>query len=243
MGLFDFLRLHKDEQKVTYRGITFWAPKPISNDDYQAKRQRKMDALEHQYDLSTVEGINAIPVPRHKQPHSEASVTGKIEYYLMLKATEYQKAGAVNLALACLRKANQLMPMSSTEYQYDTYMRLPRYLRQLRRFDEARAEEAKIEPMFPPGGVFELSQDEFIRDMQGVGHSKGKAQALSREYKAERDAERKKAAARLDYEWLWEFLPEVCPKSFSGYMRMRGGNTEKFKQIAEEAKKCGRQLV
>lgn len=225
MSLFDFLKPRRENQT------------------YQETREREAKSLEQLYDLSSVEGINAIPVPRHKQPYSEAPVTSKIEYYLMLKATEYQKAGAVNLAVACLRKANQLMPMSSTEYQYDTYMRLPRYLRRLRRFDEARAEEAKIEPMFPRGGVFELSRDEFIRNMRSAGHSKEKAQALYREYKAERDVEREKAVARLDYEWLWEFIPEVCPKSFSGYMRMRGDNTERFKQIAEEARKRGRQLV
>lgn len=62
----------------------------------------------------------------------------------MLKAEQYEMAGQVELALACYRKSNELMPLNGvSSYPKERYMRLPRYLRKLRRFDEARAEEEK----------------------------------------------------------------------------------------------------
>lgn len=213
MGLFDFLKKLDEEKKVTYNGLTFGAPKTISNTAYQRQRQKEIDHLEHKYDLSTIGGINSIPIPRHKEVSKGGvqSVTGKIEYYLMLKAGEYEKAGKVELALACYRKANELMPMSCTEYQRDSYMRLPRYLRQLRRFDEARAEETRLNILFSSGRIFDYGGDDLS-----------------------------KAANRADYEWVWEFMPELCPKSFSAYMRMKNENTDKFRTIVAAAKKHNR---
>lgn len=214
----------------------------INNKDYQCKRQAEIDRLEKKYDLSTVEGINSIPIPTCKSAYSGMSVTGKIEYYLLLKAGKYEQANKVELALACYRKANELMPMSSTSYPYETYMRLPRYLRKLRRFDEARKEETKIKLMFPDGGVFSLSKAEFIKDMKMFGHSQTKAEALYTDYKAERDEERKKENDRADYDWIWEFMPELCPKSFSGYRRMKNSNSKNYQKIVTEASKFGRNI-
>lgn len=217
MGLFDFLKRdkHRGEEKITSGGVTFWAPKPISNEEYQRKRQAESNHLERKYDLSTVAGINAIPVPKHKEASTASlpSVTGKIEYYLLQKGGSYEKDGEDELALACYRKANQLMPMSSTAYQRESYMRLPRYLRKLRRFDEARAEEAKLNALFASGLVFDYGGDD-----------------------------PKTAKNRADYDWLWEFLPELCPKSFSGYTRMKNSNSEKYQQLVQAAKARGRNI-
>lgn len=244
MGLFDFLKKHKGEHKETYNGTTFWAPNPISNEEYQAMRQKEMQRWERKYDLSTVQGINSIPVPARKTDFSgTGSITGQLDYYIMLKAGQYEKAGEVELALACYRKANELMPMCAvSSYPKERYMRLPRYLRKLRRFDEARAEEAKIELLFPGDGVFEQSKAEFMTHMQLVGHSKKHAEELYKEYRAERDAEHQKVRFRADYDWLWEFLPDLCPKSFSGYMRMKNLNSKNYQKIIAEAKKLGRNI-
>lgn len=245
MGVFDFLKRHKGEHKETRDGITYWAPDPISNEKYQAIRQKEMQHWERKYDLSTVQGISSIPVPTRKTDFSgTGSITGQLDYYLMLKAGQYESAGQVELALACYRKANELMPMCAvSSYPKERYLRLPRYLRKLRRFDEARVEEAKVETLFLGDGVFEQSKAEFMAHMKLVGHSKKHAEELYKEYKAERDAEHQKVLYRADYDWLWEFLPELCPKSFSGYMRMKNANTEKFQKIIEEAKKLGRDIA
>lgn len=244
MGLFDFLKRHKGEHKETRDGITYWAPNPIPNEEYQAKRQAEVDSIEKKYDLSTINGINSIPVPKRKERSSGGiqSVTGRTEYYLFRKASEYEKAGEDELALACYRKANQLMPYSPVSYQKDYYLRLPRYLRRLRRFDEARAEEDKINAMDPSDGVFELSKPQFVSDMISAGHTKKHAQGLYAEYKAERDAEHQKVLFHADYDWIFEFLPDLCPKSFSGYMRMKNANTKNYQKIVAEAKKLGRDI-
>lgn len=206
MGLFTIL------SKLWSSSPSFEAPAPISNDEYQRHRQAEIDALERRYDLSTVEGINAIPVPRTKEQPAEgiSSPTGKIEYYLMIKAGQYEKTGEVDLALACFRKANELMPMSSTEYGRQPYMRLPRYLRQLRRFDEAREEESRIERLFSSGLVFDFGGDD-----------------------------PKTTKVRAEYDWLWEHLPSVCPKSLSAYSRMKNQKTEKYTAIVAEAAQHG----
>lgn len=245
MGLFDFFKRHKGEHRETRDGITYWAPDPISNEEYQAIRQKEMQHWERKYDFSTVQGINSIPVPTRKTDFSgTGSITGQLDYYLMLKAGQYETAGQVELALACYRKANELMPMCAvSSYSKERYMRLPRYLRKLRRFDEARVEEAKIALIDPFDGVFERSQAEFIADMLAVGHTKKHAKELYAEYKAERDAEHQKVLYRADYDWLWEFLPEICPKSFSGYMRMKNLNSKNYQKIIAEAQKLGRYIL
>ena len=245
MGLFDFLKKLKGEEKVTYNGLTFYAPKPISNDEYQRMREREAECWERKYDLSTVQGIEAIPVPKKKVDSSgTGSITGQLDYYLMMKAGQYETAGEVELALACYRKANELMPMCAvSSYPKERYMRLPRYLRKLRRFDEARAEEKRIETLFPGDGVFEQSKAEFMAHMKLVGHSKKHAEELYKEYKVQRDAEHQKALFRADYDWLWEFLPDMCPKSFSGYMRMKNSNSKNYQKIVAEALKLGRDIL
>lgn len=292
----------------------------ISNAAYQRKRQREIERLEQKYDLLTVEGINSIPVPRRKAFSSNESVTGKIEYYLLLKGGQYEKSGESELAIACYRKANELMPMSSTFYQRDSYMRLPRYLRKLRRFDEARVEEQKLERMFPGGSklsakdeaVLRANRDGSARDTDLVevswvsgccetcGKYRGRIFSLTgrdrrfprfpsdfcekcgltyfpfygisepqftkkqgaaliremskpfvdtrtaqdlRNYKEILDtlkAEEVKMINSADYDWLWEFMPELCPKSLSGYVRMKNANTVNYQKIVAEARKRGR---
>ena len=217
---------------------------PIKNAEYQSKRNNEIKFLEQRYDLSSVAGINAIPIPKKKQPSvgNVQSVTGQIEYYLFLKGSEYEKAGKVELALACYRKANQLMPFSSVPYQCDYYLRLPRYLRKLRRFEEARLEESRVYALFPDRGVYELPKDSFLKDMKEAGHTEKKALELYKEYQAECAEKRNKLLLRDDYDWVWEYLSDICPKSFSAYMRARNENSDKFKLIIARANRLGKKI-
>lgn len=309
-------------------------PVPMSNNDYSAMRQAQEDLLERQYDLSTVKGINAIPVPKHKEsPQGNiGSPVGKIEYYLLHKAGVYEKAGEVELALACYRKANALMPYSYISYGLDSYMRLPRYLRKLRRFDEARAEEAKIDALWGNSTLFigsdhyyeernknlfanmrefrtDLVEASYIRcccsecakyrervyslsgndkrfpklpelllsdhdcgimlypyieDVNGFRTRDGKelrgrkvikysnrpfvddrtAEELAdlRKIEDEKKAEQLREITRAEYDWLWEFMPEICPKSLSAYSRMKNANTVKYQAIVKAAKEKARTI-
>jgi len=301
----------------------------LTNDEYSKTRQREIEALESRYDLKTVAGINAIPVPKNREAPQGfmPSVTGKIEYYLSLLASQYQREGESELALACMKKANELMPMSSTVYNRDTYMRLPRYLRKLRRFDEARVEEEHLErllitmadkmsdaaearleqsaeifgtdlvelpysraccsecakyrnrvysrhgrdkrfPVLPKYkcqsvhgclagafpfiyGVNTLYNKHTLDEVDAIKHSNrpfiddrdSQEVADYEKYEVEFAYERTSDVCRDDFDWLWEFMPEICPKSFSAYMRMRNARTANYEKIVEAAAEKGKPLT
>ncbi|MDY3690706.1 MAG: phage minor capsid protein [Dysosmobacter sp.] len=54
------------------------------------------------------------------------------------------------------------------------------------------------------------------------------------------EAEAKRGVAKREYRWIQENLSGICPKSFSGYMRMKNANTKNYQKIVAEAKKLGR---
>ncbi len=96
------------------------------------------------YDLDTLDGINSIPVKlfEYKPKKGERYAYNSIEYVLQRKATEHKRNGRLDLAIACLRKSNEIMPLSDTLYTADNYLRLAKYLRLDKQFEEAhRVEE------------------------------------------------------------------------------------------------------
>lgn len=42
-----------------------------------------------------------------------------------------------------------------------------------------------------------------------------------------------------DYDWIWEHLPDIAPKSLSGYVRMKKSNSKNFNILKEKAKQEG----
>lgn len=345
MGLFDFFKKKKHIDKApapapsatssAHLSVRVIGPQEMSEDEYQAMRQENIDYLESKYDFSTVAGIQAIPEPSEEFKNEELKrdFTGRVEYYLLSKAEQYKKAGQTDLALACFRKAVDHMPMYGDFYSREQFMRLPRYLRQLRRFDEARSEEAKIQRLFHGGYQFineyrwpEMRKQElimllsrtqsdlveipyircccercakyrgriysysgkdtrfpqlpislldqhhncglqlslFIPGTSTLGSANSSQKSMPEiiaysnrpfvddrtleelsiwdNHEKERLREDIKKAARDDYDWLWEFMPETCPKSFSAYMRMRNAGTERFLRIASDAATRGRVL-
>lgn len=87
----------------------------------------------------------SIPVPLYHGAHS----TENIEYILQRKATEYKKMGQMDLAIACLRKSNELMPYSNLSYLAKDYLRLVKYIRLTGDNVAADAEEARIKQNHP----------------------------------------------------------------------------------------------
>ena len=47
---------------------------------------------------------------------------------------------------------------------------------------------------------------------------------------------------RDDYAWLQEHLPEIAPKSFGGYRRMKNSNSNNFQKLVCAAQEQGRKL-
>lgn len=275
------------------------------------------------YDLTTIEGIRAIPIPTKKKKYQAHDIRNDIEYILQRKATEYKRAGRMDLAIECLRKSNEIMPYSAYMYTAGDYYRLVDFLKQARRFDEARAEKAKLDLMLSANGlrnedaevirktpqqlarefgtdlvemdehpctcgecakyqgrVFSLSgrstkfpkiPDEFFiygGIHEGCSHSffpyfdgvskptyhrnivaysnrpfvdnRTKAQKL--EYEQAIKAAAEEAKDRENYEWCWEYLGDIAPKSFSGYRRMKNSDSANFQKLCQAALEKGRDI-
>lgn len=101
------------------------------------------------YDMDTLEGINAIPIPA--RDYNTGNPTKDCIYYLLQrKATEHKKNGNVELAIACLRKSNAL---SDYERQplltQKDYFRLVKYIELTGNTELAHIEEQKIYERHP----------------------------------------------------------------------------------------------
>ena len=79
------------------------------------------------YDLDTIEGIEKIKVPKYPPLKGLESPVNNIEYVLQRKATEHKKNKRMDLAIACLRKSNELMDYSNFHYSEKDYIRLVKY--------------------------------------------------------------------------------------------------------------------
>lgn len=44
---------------------------------------------------------------------------------------------------------------------------------------------------------------------------------------------------RIEYDWIWENLPDIAPKSLSGYVRMKNSNSKNFQNLVKKAQECG----
>lgn len=93
------------------------------------------------YKLNTLEDIESIPIPTKKFEYN-CDFTESIEYVLQRKATQFKKEGKIDLAIACLRKSNEIMPYAPMTYSVKDYERLEKYLKLAGKFDEARETSA-----------------------------------------------------------------------------------------------------
>lgn len=270
------------------------------------------------YDLDSIEGIQSIPIPQYKAIRGIASPVNNIEYILQRKATEHKQNGRMDLAIACLKKSNEIMPHSNLSWQPKDYLRLIEYLKLSGRFEEARNEEAALRSKLPyvfdevernklflkrvlsncrtlntdlieilPHGmtcgecsiyqdrVYSISGKdsrfpklpEFIFKYGGIHpgcrHTfcayvidmdnnpnktiiRSNRPFVDSRTKAEKEKydeiQRKKEADvqdKLDYDYLREHLSDLCPKSISGYKRMKASNSENYQKLVIAARNIG----
>lgn len=55
----------------------------------------------------------------------------------------------------------------------------------------------------------------------------------------ELEKQKKRYIEKMEYKQICEKLPDLAPKSFSGYMRMKKSETKNFLKIAQAAKDIG----
>lgn len=108
-----------------------------------SKDKLKYNCKASSYKMDTLEDIESIPVPTKKFEYS-CDFTESIEYVLQRKATQYKKEGKMDLAIACLRKSNDIMPFAPMTYTPKDYERLEKYLKLAGKFDEAKRAQLNI---------------------------------------------------------------------------------------------------
>lgn len=344
---------HAEEELVTYNGVTYWAPRPMTQDEYREMRRLQEEWLEYHYDLDSAAGIMAIPTKNPPRAPFGGGTAGDIDYYLHNKAYSHEKAGNIDLAILCLIKSNDIRRRGRVVYRKDDYYALVKMLARNGRVEEAYAEKAEIDNFFAvansedvqikiqrvlteaksshtdlvimnphgstcpdcakyQGRVFSLSgksklfpkiPESFYRYggiHEGCGHmffpyihkvtdplldyTLSIQSAVKREYRKdivafsnrpfvddrtpEDIAKAREVAQRasLEYErqqsyyehmieneirrgeearafkWLQQNLPAICPKSLSGFRRMKTQNTKNYQKIVTEASKLGYEI-
>ncbi len=138
------------EKNETDRGIITKVTSPGLKDGFPLNV--KIIETQQTYDLSTVNGINEIKEELNQTVDIEG-YQHQIEYYLQRIATDYKKSKKYDLAIACLKKSNNIMAFNTDYYLKKDFLRLPEYLKKIGNFDEARLEEEKIEALFPPKDI------------------------------------------------------------------------------------------
>lgn len=309
------------------------APPPFDPAAYESANDQQIEAFKNAFDLTTAEGIRAITLQAvHPWINSAPGVPSHPVEILSKQASAYQK-DHLELAIECLRKANELRPDCGMAYTEDSYLRLVRYLCKAERFEEADRELQKIRAMFHGanapcshealsraalersfatarelgtdlvevswidaccevcgkyrGRIFSISgrdrrfpkfPADFCLDcglcaypiIEGVSvpmysdpehmveearrpfvdtRTPDEVKAYSeKRQRMQREEERRiEYVARerkdhADYAWIRENLPELLPKTFSGYRRMKTMNTANFQKLRAKALELGREI-
>lgn len=208
---------------------TFQSNDNFNQEEYDRYNNERIEEFKNRYDLTSVAGIRSIPVEEAKR-YSDGgrSVVYMPEQILNRLATEYKTNNQFDLAIECLRKVNELYPLSFCEYCRDDYERLVNYLVLAGRFDEAKEEHKKLDKLHGTR-LDELRRlQKFCSDM-GVESKEEYQKRIINPYIEE-------AKEREQYYWLLENMPNYAPKSFGGYRRMRNINSDNYQKLVEMIK-------
>lgn len=104
------------------------------------------DTVEETIDFTTIEGITSI-APKNYY----IKVNGNpLYYFLQRQATQYKKSGNMDLAIACLRKSNEISDTYDRPPLLDKdYLRLPKYIKLTGNDKLAAFEEQQIRNRHP----------------------------------------------------------------------------------------------
>lgn len=234
MGFFDFFK--KQASIAKSQKILNAESKSLTkrNAAYQAIRDEEVRRLNRAYDFNSIEGINSIPVPCREV--NGDSATGRVEYYLRgLCFERHRNDGAIDIAAACLRKAHELMFVSDMNWDYDAFISDVSWCHSVGLHSEAKVEEQKIDAHFKKIGFYPSLT---MKDFADVKSYLAWKQNIEN---AEQERLRKRKI-RHEYYWLQEYLPNLCPKSLSGYSRMKNSNSQNYQKLVREAAKLGKQV-
>ena len=234
MGLFDKL-FNKNVNNKNSLNIYVNSNDNFNPEEYARYNEEKIREFKSRYDLTTVDGIRSIPISEAKKyPDGGKSVVYMPEQILNRQATEYKKENKFDLAIECLKKANELYPYSFYAYQRNDYERLVDFMILAKKFDEAK----KIHNQLDVEVGTRLSE---LRNLQNFAEESGTESRESyydRIIKPNIDEERD----REEYYWLLEKFPNIAPKSFGGYRKMKRISSDNYKKIVQEVNLSGENL-
>lgn len=286
------------------------------------------------YDIENEKSISSIVAPRFSPfSNTPLGITGNLVYILRMKASNLKREGKTNAALALLKKATEMMPVSEVAWQKKDYLLYADWLFELGKEHEGQKASQCIEKLLSEmqnsrKSIIEQTAshttDSFENDLVEASFfygccaecSKYRGRWFSRtgkdprfpkkpriknctcsgidfspvifglsspivnsfldhkvdiiEYSnrpfAEERTDKEKAMydnsqkekeitewfepyrikllsykhkSEVEYDWICKNLPEIAPKSISGYNRMKNSNSNNYQILAEEAEKQG----
>lgn len=188
----------------------------------------KINEFISKYDLSTKEGIKSIPISEAtKYPDVlNVSVVYMPEQILNRKATEYKKEKRYDLAIECLKKANELLEYSPFSYMRTDYERLVDMLVLAGQYEEAKIEHKKLNEKYG------TRLDE-LHALQNIS-AQMDCESIENYQKRVIDPYMSEELDREHYYWLLENKPNIAPKSFNSYRRMKNQNTDNYQKIIKQ---------
>ena len=233
MGFFDFIFNRK---KLKFDKFVKEERKAFDKEAYDRYNEKKIKEFTDKYDLTTKEGINSIPISEAKKYPSVigVSVVYMPEQILNRKATEYKKEKKYDLAIACLKKANELYEFSPFAYQRTDYERVVDMMILAGRYSEAKQEHKRLDSLLG-------SRLDELKKLQDFV-VQNKEETRDGYQKRVIDPYLEEKSDREQYYWLLENLPYLAPKSFGGYRRMKNEKSENYKKIVEEVNRLGYKL-
>ena len=207
----------------------------FNQEEYDKYNNERIKEFKDRYDLTSVAGIRSIPVEEAKR-YSDGgrSVVYMPEQILSRQATEYKNNQQYDLAIECLRKVNELYPLSFYQYTRDNYERLVDFLILAGRFDEARIEHNQLD-ITVGSRLDELKKLQVYAEESGT---ESKEDYYKRVIKPNVEEERDKE----EYYWLLENMPLIAPKSFGRYRKMKNTSSDNYKKIVDEVNNKGYNL-
>ena len=220
MGLFDFFKKNKkvtDSENASGQTLYFKNGQlyKIIGDQDNWYDPKYIVSDGKMFDMESEIGINSIQIPKcFLTPDSMEGygATGSLDYVVRMKAANLRAKGLIAESDACYRKAIVLMRASGIPYDMTPYLYFAKDLLREGRFDESEAEEEKIYKMFKTSR----------KKINSAKDSRPYITIEDREY------------YRIKYS-----IPDIAPKSISGYTRMKRENSENFQKLRAEAERNG----
>ena len=234
MGLFVKLFNKNNNAKITF-DINLNSNDNFDPEEYARYNEEKIKEFKTRYDLTTIDGIRSIPISEAKKyPDGGKSVVYMPEQILNRQATEYKKENKFDLAIECLKKANELYPYSFYAYQRNNYERLVDFMILAKKFDDARKTHNQLDIEVGT----RLDELKHLQDYAEESNTESRDSYYNRVIKPNIDEERDKE----EYYWLLENIPNIAPKSFGGYRKMKKSNSDNYQKIIQEVNACGKDL-